>query len=325
MGSVPVHKTALGAPYSTVFGSFGYSFGTWGLQQGTSSDFQWAAQCFPSIFQNPVQCQKAGNVTINSNEITVNTTTCDITSSVYTVNPQSEGASATGVCTAGNDVGTATIVFGSVNEHAQLLATTMYDTEFDRSQQTYSVVCTVDIAASVSFKLLNYTRATSLTNIPENVPFGAIYDTFAVNFVVLAGSPRTCVPTWNLSEVLTDVALATGAAASMKLLLEGENLDGWWPTLYYATQALATATGEGSSSFAFNNSRNPLEDALGLASAIALGMFWGSGPSNETLDQWGVAVVNGIRVGPKQWWAIIYIIPSLFSIVILIVLLIQPS
>jgi hypothetical protein len=313
MGTSPVHRSALGAPFTawlTTAPGFPGSFGAWPFAD-LGSDFLWASQCFPAVIRNPVQCQKAGSITTSSNEMTVSTTACNITNRILTVDPRTAAASSAGICTAGNAVGKAAIVIGSVNGHARLLASAMNDTEFDNaSQQSFSVLCFVDIAPSVSFRTLNLTRA---------VGQFSLEDRYGLSYVVRSGDMQSCTSAASLSDVLPELALATGAAASMQLLSEGADRDGWWPTLYYASNPrVQFRPGRG----AFDNSHSSLEDVFGLASAIALGVYWGGGGSaSSERYQEGVVAVHSVRVGPGAWWAIIYILPSAATTVVLLVLL----
>jgi hypothetical protein len=116
----------------------------------------------------------------------------------------------------------------------------------------------------------------------------------------------------NLRQILTDTALATAAGASWPLLNENKYLDGWLETLYTLCS---------NSPFVFNNSRNGIEDILGLASGIALGFFWGNVYDSEVYIENGVIEFAGVRVGPGKWWAIFYVVPSLFSALVLAILL----
>lgn len=207
MGGVQVDRTALGAPYALFGASFAPTFGTENLDLGSSTDptdpqIEWAAQCFPTMVQNPVQCETTGNVIIGKNEVTVDTANCSVTTPIYGVDPQNEGASAARACTAGRDVGTAAIVIGSVNQHAPYLATAMFDNNFNQSQSTYSVACEVDISSSVAFRLLNYSRVNSSSNAPGS------------SFVVTQGDTPACEANLTLPQVLTETALAAGVAGS---------------------------------------------------------------------------------------------------------------
>ncbi len=313
-GHQPVHRSALGAPFTAWDWStpgFSSSFGTWPFTD-LGTNFLWASQCFPAVVRNLVQCQKAGSITTTANEMTVSTTACNITAQILTVDPRTAAASTAGICTAGYAVGKAAIVMGSVNGHAPLLARAMNDTEFDSaSSLSYSVICSIDIAPAVSFRTLNLTRAVGQFELE---------DRYGLNYVVRgSGDMQSCTSAASLADVLPDLALATGAAASIQLLSEGANRDGWWPKLYYASNPGLQFEPEHG---AFDNSRSALEDIFGLASAIALGLYWGGGgEASAQRDQEGVIAVHAVRVGPGAWWALVYILPSAATAVVLFVLL----
>jgi hypothetical protein len=209
---------------------------------------------------------------------------------------------------------------GSTNEDAIFLAGAM-DSEISESISSYAVACSVDIAPSVSLRLLNYSRED---------PAEAQRHMYGSSFKVDGNSTSCEVEYHPLSEFITDTVLATGAAASWSLLTERQYNDGWWPTLH------SMMIGD----FSFNDSHNQLEDALGLVSGIVLGMYWGTTGYYQTdhgdtelfgksaaIDDWimpdGIYGVHAVRIGPAQWWALVYILPLLFSTILLSVLLIQ--
>lgn len=106
-------------------------------------------------------------------------------------------------------------------------------------------------------------------------------------------------------------------------------MDGWWSILYQYTEILGSrplGPLESDNHYVFNSSRNALEDALGLSRGIALGAYLGAiNPDSidGDIDIYGETTISGIRMGSGKWWAIFYLLPSLFSISVLIVLLSQ--
>ena len=128
-----------------------------------------------------------------------------------------------------------------------------------------------------------------------------------------------------LKSLMTDDMLATGAAASWPLLSENAHFNGWWNTLWYKTQDYGTI--ELPEQYTFHGSHNALEWALGMASGIAIGGFWGSGefPATYAVDLFNnSALVYGLRVGPGKPWALVYIAPHLFAMCLLISLTYGP-
>jgi hypothetical protein len=315
MGGVPIQNAAVGVAFSPFYGFIG-TFGNGGLLLGDGPDFLWSVQCLPTMTQNPVQCRAIGNVTIGTSELTVDAANCSITSPIYSVDPNTQGASVAGACTNGLEVGTATIVMGSVNRHASMLASAMNDTSFDRSRKSYVVACSVNIGPSLSYRQLNYSQASASDWGGYNGPA----------FKVTGDSTSGCQPTLGLQAILTNTTLASAAAGSWQLLSENRYLDGWWSTLYYYTTILGQRNLGEDNQYIFNNSRNALEDALGLSSGIAFGTFLAT-KTPESIDGqvtiYGKTVISGIRIGSGKWWAIFYILPSLFSIIVLVVLLLQ--
>jgi hypothetical protein len=120
------------------------------LQNGLLS----AKSCLPVVSANPVQCRATGNVTVGQNEVSVSAGGCNISTPIYSVDLKTQGASAAGACTDNLTVGMATVVFGSVNQHALWLAELMDDKTYSPTQGSYSVACSIDIKPSVSFREL---------------------------------------------------------------------------------------------------------------------------------------------------------------------------
>jgi len=133
--------------------------------------------------------------------------------------------------------------------------------------------CHVDVAAGIEFRLVNLNSTQrQITGVVSNSPCSP-----------LDASGKT-IP---LGTFLTTEALATMAAGSWQLLAENYFDDGWPATLYRtATQSFANA-----GNLYFNDSDNSLEDALGLASAIAMGDFYGTAHGDQ--EKSGVELRGG--------------------------------
>jgi hypothetical protein len=281
------------------------------LEYGDSSLFQYATACVPILNRNPIQCRKTGNITIGTNEVTVEANGCKIISPIFSVDPSFQGATSSGACTDGLDIGNAIIVMGAVNSHAALLAQVMYDSTFTAPQQgpaTYAVACSVDMAPSIAFSLVNYTRV-PLQDDDTASPTSRV--AFIVN-----GTEQLCThfPAQSLS-ILTNYTLAVGAVAHQQLLSKNSYRDGWWETLYDTAQSISGTTIPINSStayFNFNNSQNPLEDALGLVSGVVLGAYFGT-ESGNAKGLTGSVAIDGIRIGTGELLALLYIIPEVYA------------
>jgi hypothetical protein len=71
--------------------------------------------------------------------------------------------------------------------------------------------------------------------------------------------------------------------------------------------------------YAFSNSRNALEDVLALTSALVLSRVTITGPSGQ-IAYVGQKTVQYTRAGSGEAWALVYVLPSLFVIIIIIAL-----
>lgn len=342
MGGVPVGPLAAGVPYSIDQG-FDYSFGLEGNEYGdqvgilyssSSAEFNWVSQCFPVVATNPVSCRESGEVTISGSTVSVSAGGCTISRSFQNLNTTIDAATVAGVCTdSSSKIGTATVAIGSINGYVPDLNNAVGTglglfTDGD-GRLTMSVACTIDIASSLGFRLLNFSRIlpqtipdyNSGTNNPGNTGY-SFHITAAGNYCTPI-SPEGPV---NISQFLTASMLATGGSAAWQLLSENQYTDGRLSTLMNNANNLQPSIGQ-----TFAESQNFLEDCLGQASAIALGLFWGYGsilqtggpfltginpidPNNvEVYIMNGNASLEGVRVGNGSRIALLYIIPELFS------------
>ena len=158
---IPVNRYAIGTPLG--IGETSYisppSLDTTGLTQ-------YKTGCFPVLTSNPIQCHQTGTVTIGTNNVTVEADGCTIVSPIFAVDPATQPATSKGVCKDTINCGQGTIVIGAVNGHAGLLAEAMFDTSFtppSNRSATYSVSCTVEIAPSIEFRTVNFSRIASAT------------------------------------------------------------------------------------------------------------------------------------------------------------------
>lgn len=349
MGGVPVSPLAAGVPYSIDQG-FDFSFGLMGNMYGdqlgliypsNSMEFNWVTQCFPVLATNPVTCHQLGKVAINDSAISVAAGGCEISKSFPYRNTTTDPVTAVGICVdTPQNIGSSTIIIGSTGDHAFELADSLGKTDTldvdSEGRRSLAVVCNIDIASSLGFRLLNFSRTPPLAEIDDDSWVHP--HTFATHVTVAANyctpiSPQGPV---NLSQFLTPSMLATGGSASWQLLAENDGIDsdGHLATLLNTAINVQPQSGK-----TFQESQNYLEDSLGQASAIALGLFWGywqtfqiGGAVLEGLnpldpDNIGVYIINGnasvegVRAGTGSRIALLYIIPEVFCAGLLIWLL----
>lgn len=325
ISDVSVDASAIGAPYSTYSNGYYFAFGlvTFNGPSAWSPYFQWSTKCLPVVETNPVQCQATGEMTRGVNSLSAFASGCEVSTPIYAVNLDNGSASTMGACSDPDQPGKATIVIGSTGQHAIRLANVMFDAPAFNNlwysspdNQTYIVACTIDITPSVSFRTLN------LSHVSQTVE-NTITGTTSYAPYALTGA-ESCIPstgnsTVQASDFLTDGALASGAAGSWRFLAENSYADGWWETLCEITSCndITTRVQPGKvGSIYFDNSRNQLEDQLGLASAVALGMFWGQEGSykeSPVIIKGGKVSLLGVRVGARNWWSVLYILPSVVT------------
>jgi hypothetical protein len=249
-----------------------------------------------------------------------------ISTPIFSVNPTTDPAGASGACTSGLGIGQSIIVMGAVNGQVNDLAALMGDSSFNASSTeqpaSYSVICKVDVAPSVSFQFVNYSRV----SVAQYGEF--LYQYWTQNDVTftVVGTGESCSPiewytdqTVPLATFLTNPALAIGAGAHWPLLTESFCLDGNWPTLLEASYGTAQSEDEtarlSSRHFQFLNSQNPLEDTLGIVTGLALGGYWGNGVD---VTLYTSMTIYGVRIGAGRLWSLVYIVPEVFAVVLLL-------
>jgi hypothetical protein len=322
LAGVSVGYSARGVPFDPYWYNFANTFGR-NAEFGTGPTDEAATICLPVLVNNPVSCNVWSNedspigskftFTTDPAGISVNSDGCTINSPPLQVDPWLDpGASVAGACTDGHEVGTATIVIGSSRHYSEML-TALVNGSYDYSTQAVAS-CAVDVRSAIGFRSITLSRlkseATDLTN--EEAQIKAA-------FTITGDTESTCVPVDRdgnelmLSDVLLDTALATAAAASWQLLAENRLVDGFLETIIGVGTTLAPS------------GITTLEDILGTATGIALGMYWGRADASDILDP--VVIAGGVlssmqlRVGPGELWAIVYCVPPLFSAFLLLYLL----
>jgi hypothetical protein len=357
VAGIAVHKSALGIPYlqfsnGFMIGSFGDYFGSGSLEH-VNPGFRWVSQCLPVLTQNPIKCRDSityqvsdsrSNVTFQAQSAGCSLTLPTTSTPTGAIKDQRAGRA----CTEFQEPGKTTLLFGAVGNNSAL---NLYDlmhgdansdynsklplsTSFQAAENTqanrearehrkkivedfqlhypsgYGVICDVDIEPSIGYKLLTLTSQDAAYAGGEHSARLAVYGGERCEPALQKGGRIQDLQSF----LRMDEALAAGAGAAASLLrgpeanltslMESMNL-GW---------ALET------NSF-FEDSKNTFEDTLGVASAIALGMQWGSSSSSTDLN-----ITNGelamarTRVGSKDTKTILCILPSVFTALILIFL-----
>jgi hypothetical protein len=321
MGDVQVFPGAAGIPW----GSNGLDdiFGT-----VRDSNFLWSSRCLPVLKKNPVKCYAGGQVEIdNVGRLWVSNSTCIVTNDLA-VNPAIDFAAVKGAYSRNAPLGTSTLLFGAtdgspnqtrygvVNSfysgYADILSISLNDKDppiFYIANQTSvsAAICEIDLTEAVEFRPLNYSRA---DNFGKHQMIGRSSETAVNNgygYQIQAMSNSSCEisdPSGTplpLSSILSEAALATAAGATWPLLAENMFWDGWFDTLDYVVNQVGLRNASECGGV-FHDSTNNLEDALGLATAITIGLFWGGATSVEdyVVINRGLQAHTRIRLGPSS-------------------------
>lgn len=298
---VAIHTSAIGAPVA-VYGS-STDLATVRLNPSLSqllknygSDVLSTTQCVRTMVSNPVSCEIGGSVQVGSYGITTvksSDGTCSISAS------DSSGYYMYGDICTHKDIGRATIVIGAMEGYATRLAQAVG--ESNSPGPTLAVTCAVD--ANDVFRYRNLTL-----NFRDN---NGITETNLGR--QLNGSAQDCEafrPEDNLA------LLAIASVATQQSLSQYAN-SGFFDSINQLTTNFGNFSTPRTPPFGFSRSRNALEDVLGLTTALVTSRL------NSTLVKApATAVVVISRVGAGGAVGLVYILPPLFSALVLIVLLV---
>jgi hypothetical protein len=354
VAGLAVHNTALGLPYAQfstgfVVGEFGEFFGSSNIQY-VNPGFHWVSQCLPVLTRNPVQCRHSVTYEVNNDKSNVtfhgNSTDCSLTlpttfTSTGTVKDQRAGRP----CSGSQEPGKMTLLFGAVGNNSALnLYDFMHgdvnseynskeplDFSFEPSGDTaakreaiehrkkaiesfqshypsgYGVTCEVNVEPSIGYRLLTLTSEDAIYAGGQHSARLAIYGGESCKPALQNGSRIEDLQFF----LRMDEALAAGAGATASLLSGAE------ANLTSLMESMDPRWGFKTRSY-FDDSTNTFEDTLGVASAVAIGMQWGSSSSAISFN-----ITNGklamarTRVGSKDAKTILCILPSLFTALIL--------
>jgi len=338
MRDVQIAQGAAGLPWgiNSLDGVFGIN---------RTRNFQWASRCLPVLHRNPVRCTRRGQVAIeDSGQISVSSGDCKIIARNLQIHLPDNPAAVLGACTKNHSLGTATILLGAINgrpdgttdglpnikygRYAYELAQSMNENVLEvipKGQSTYAVTCEVDIASSVSFRMLNYSRSDNL-GARDTIGYGTSMKTVDSGYAyqVQPIGNSTCSLLDNshqpvsMGQVLNNTVLGIGASATWPLLSQNLHYDGAFDTLGRIIGRVASQNASKGNG-AFRDSTSDLEDALGLTTAITMSIFWGGNiaPPEANLDK-GTQAYTRTRLGPSNALGYIYLLPSLTSVFILI-------
>ncbi|MCJ1294828.1 hypothetical protein MMC34_006387 [Xylographa carneopallida] len=324
---VAIHPSALGAPASiyssqATAGNSGVPLWLNETLDTYKTDLLSISQCVPVLTANPIQCTRENNITFSSDGyLTITSDGCTATTypGLPALNTTQSGWSASQICSR-SDIGAATIVIGGLLADAGYAAEAIGDVtwikEWDAGNvpvpKLYGISCTVDTASVIS------TRNVTLTLLDDSGNTGSFARSLS------AQDLQSCTPTSFSGglDPITNKLLATAALGPWQLVNLGtlENLRS-----VLINSVLSQFNNDHTvyirqPPFAFNNSRNALEDVLGLSSALAMSRLTMTGSTGQATYS-GTGMVANTRIGTGERWALVYILPPLISSIVLLALL----
>ncbi|KAF3927858.1 hypothetical protein ABW20_dc0103934 [Dactylellina cionopaga] len=306
---VSIHPSAIGAlvaVYAWTAG-FGQNLANLIRKYETKNIIQ-TNQCVPVMTKNPISCSVGGTISLGVNSLTARSEngSCPVTTPFVGADPAKDNTMTKGLCTFGN-VGQAIIVLGATNEYAGWLALSVGDKEtYDRSTEPdlrYVVTCNVDTRDV--YEIRNVTL--SLDSRSE----------ISLGWRLSASTTNNCASGRNnVNNDLTGLYAVT-ATSSWRVLIEDYGIDGWFDSIHALSfDKTDIRAPKLRTSFAFSNSRNALEDVLGLTAALA-----GAYINSSIVSLPASASVTSTRIGAGHAWAVAYAIPPLLAAVVLTLLI----
>lgn len=356
-GGISVDRFAAGVPFNSIYDSgisgpaFDYydvatsKLGTWALRS-----FEWATMCVPTIKERVATCKPADDLSRRMDNIDISYGNCTV-SRAFNADFETSyrsGEMVAGACTEGRPVGKATVLIGATSsDYATQLCNSItgsptFTYPYLLGDDSCAIACEIDVTSSLTFRRL-LIRPISVYDEQRHVweVVGAETSTDGkVDEARYWG--EECTPhdaggvPLDVSDFLTETSMAVGAAASWQLLAENMYEDGYLSTLLavaaddhyeYALNIPGWEYAEGAPG-------SIMEELLTMASRMALGFHYGTYPSHielsdEEADEYaalwtevwgGQNAHTSVRVGTKEGWAVIFVLPSLFTTVVLGVL-----
>ncbi|KAL8297073.1 hypothetical protein RB597_006251 [Gaeumannomyces tritici] len=290
---VAVYPGALGAPaeiYESALSASAYG-----------SDALSTTQCVRTMVSNPVSCQKGGKATVamlapdRAGPLTVKNDdgTCSGTTS-FNSNCENCDIMKAVTC-ASSGVGKATIVLGGSG--AMFTSTVSRWLGVDLQLPTFAVVCTVDTTDAFHFR--NVTL--SLRNA------AAMAGTSLSRQLNASSSAGNCAN----FRAQDNLGLIGIAAAANHFPFTENNYYGF-------LNSMEICVGHSKPLYAFPNSRNSLEDCLGLTMALVTSRL-----NSATVSVPATTVLSATRVGSGKTLGFAYIIPPLFAAFVLVALMLR--
>ncbi|KAK6340736.1 hypothetical protein TWF696_009060 [Orbilia brochopaga] len=314
---VAVSGSAAGAPlgiYSSAQYEIGQAFGR--LTETLGSNLVDITICTPVMVSTPFQCRVGGTMTtftdpksglpgasaVSDDGLCVSTQIFqDITGNVET----------SAFCAHG-EVGQGTMVFGATYGLTHFLGAGLGLEVPHGINDTLTITCDVDARQSFAYRrvTLSFLNYLSIGAAPLRL-YGRS----------LSGSEQACIPD---HETISETLFAMAASANWQVIDQNRGNDGLLQGLADKISVFAPWRTDDAIEtprlppWAFPNSRNALEDVLGLTSAIVVSRI-----NSTTVPATAAYRLVATRIGSGQTYSLAYCLPPLAAAFILIIMLIR--
>jgi len=256
--------------------------------------------------KNPITCRRGGTITLGSSQMNLTSSDgwCNYSAPFPFYNPLTDNTMASIMCAHG-EVGQGTIVIGASGSYVIWLASFLNDHDYPQPPDggvwdgyAYVVTCTVDARDVWEYRTVTLNLQNSNTSDPS--------------YARSLQGHEPCYPTPGTSAI-NDGLIATSAAANWQILSQNAGDDGLLDLLSDLTDNWRPPP------YAFNNSLNALEDALGLISALVASRI----NSSTTAASNGTAVITATTAGSRKPFAFAFIFPPVAAAIILFYLIVK--
>ncbi|KAK5053786.1 hypothetical protein LTR84_001748 [Exophiala bonariae] len=314
-----VRRSALGAAASIYVPQTPFDWGTNMVDESLAQTLQHfgpsllsTTQCTPVMTTNPIQCETVTAVDDQVSLTIHGPSNCSLITSY-------QNSYAATLCTH-DSLGQATIVLGAVYPSSFFLTEAMADLDYlsylesassanaSALQGTaYGVACTVDTRQVFEYREVTFNLQADADDIGTYSRDVEAVISDSCDGQVFAGDHDPLQHKIPAVAAVAAVSILDNLLAATRQLIVQPMSPIYTDHSKYVRQA----------PFAFENSRNGLEDVLGLNAALVvsrLPMTGGSGTSSAE----GIAIVQNTRVGTGRKWALVYILPLVLVLVTLI-------
>jgi hypothetical protein len=302
---VAVHSSALGTPRSIYSPEITFAPDLDRMLNTYGDNIISTRQCARVMVRNPISCHRGGTIIWKKPwlNISADDGQCQdyrqFTSDEFDHYNSAGGGVMLKTMCAHHEIGQGTLVVGAEGGYAHWLAVSMNDLEHappTAAGSTYIATCSVDARDVFEYR-----------EVVLQLRSNDASQTRFMRLLNATGQPCKGPP------IIRDV-IATAASANWQTLLQQAGADGWWDLVW---EAASGSHSPRPPPYGFAQSKNALEDVLGLVAAMVTSRM----NSSVTHIVNSTAAVKATRVGNGDYFSLAFAIPPVLVLFILLGLL----